>query len=248
MKLFACDFDNTLYRWEKEDRLSHYDTEAIAEFRRSGGLFGVCTGRSLKGITVPCEGIVDFDFYILASGALILDGSFNVIYKSCADRELIKEIFRKYGSEDLSIIHANDTVYSFNDFYELQTQISSFDEIEGDSFYGISIALDSRDDVLKLCDRINREYSGLVCAFANAHIADIVSEGCSKGEALAKVKGYFEADYIASMGDSYNDVPMFKYSDAAFTFPSSVDEVRNEADFLVESVGDAVYKVLEAEI
>ena len=247
MKLFASDFDNTIYFWDRNPRISEEDKAAISRLRDAGGLFGVCTGRSLVGILKPIEGIIDFDFYILASGAFILDGSLNAISRTCVERDIVIEVYKRFANNESSIIHANDTVYSFNGFYELQTRISSFDEIEGDSFYGVSIAPDDPADVKVICDTVNREYGEYLSAYPNRHIADIVSCDCSKGKAIKTVKDYFGAELTAGIGDSFNDIPMFDYSDVSFTFASSHEDVRKSADHTVDSVSEAIDILMEGD-
>ena len=239
MKIFASDFDSTLYFWERDPHISKEDIAAINRFRKEGGLFGVCTGRSLFGIRHPLEGILDLDFYILASGALVLDKDFNEISKTCVDRDIIIEVYERFAGKE-SIIHANDTVYSFSGFYDMHESIKSFDEIEGDSFYGVSIAPDDTADVKTICDAVNREYGEYLSAYPNRHIADIVSCDCSKGKAMKMIRAHFGADITAGIGDSFNDIPLFENCDVSFTFHSSHEDVKSRADHIVGSVNEAL--------
>ena len=86
MLALASDFDNTLYFMWEEAHFKDDDLEAIRKFREAGNLFGVCTGRSWRGITDVTDGVLDLDFYILESGSLILDGNQNVLFKKCLSR------------------------------------------------------------------------------------------------------------------------------------------------------------------
>ena len=71
MKLLASDFDNTLWF---HDHMKERDVKTIKEFQKQGNLFGVCTGRCLQGIVNPSQPYnLEHDFYILLSGALILN-------------------------------------------------------------------------------------------------------------------------------------------------------------------------------
>ena len=47
-RLFVSDFDGTLVR--DDGSISPRNIEAVARFRRSGGIFAVCTGRMLSSI------------------------------------------------------------------------------------------------------------------------------------------------------------------------------------------------------
>ena len=73
MKALASDFDRTLFFYDESG--SYYrleDVQAIKHFQSLGNLFGVCTGRSYKGIEDFNPHQIDYDFYILCSGAKIL--------------------------------------------------------------------------------------------------------------------------------------------------------------------------------
>lgn len=76
MKALASDFDGTLYF---KDGFKEKDLKAIKEFQDHGNLFGICTGRPLSAIIEECQGKINFDFYIVASGALVLDKDQNEV-------------------------------------------------------------------------------------------------------------------------------------------------------------------------
>ena len=87
MKALASDFDRTLFFYDESG--SYYrleDVQAIKHFQSLGNLFGVCTGRSYKGIEDFNPHQIDYDFYILCSGAKILDKEGNLIYQKFIDK------------------------------------------------------------------------------------------------------------------------------------------------------------------
>lgn len=69
---------------------------------------------------------------------------------------------------------------------------------------------------------------------------DVVKRGCSKGNAILKLKDVLGLDYVAGIGDSYNDIPMLESADCAFTFVDSPIIVQDKADQLVGSVSEAI--------
>ena len=72
MIIFASDFDNTLFYHQGENGyIRKEDIEKIEQFQAVGNLFGLCTGRALFDVFFDAKDIIDFDFYILVSGALI---------------------------------------------------------------------------------------------------------------------------------------------------------------------------------
>ena len=86
MKALASDFDRTLFFYDESG--SYYrleDVQAIKHFQSLGNLFGVCTGRSYKGIEDFNPHQIDYDFYILCSGAKILDDEAGKEYTKMID-------------------------------------------------------------------------------------------------------------------------------------------------------------------
>lgn len=67
MKAFASDLDGTLVF---DRKVKDMDKEAIHMFQKKN-MFGVCTGRPICSL-FDIEDI-PFDFYIVSSGALLLD-------------------------------------------------------------------------------------------------------------------------------------------------------------------------------
>lgn len=238
-RVFASDFDGTLYFMRKQEQVSPADAEAIEAFRRQGGLFGVCTGRSLKGVRLAIGDSVRFDFYILVSGALILDGSLKTLSKRCIGRPLLEEICGRYSRYEM-VIQANDTVYTFGYPYPLQTKIDSLDDIEGTDFYGVSMATDSFDEARRVAEEISGRYADSLTVHQNFADVDVVPRDCTKGQALSLIRGHYAAELVGAIGDGHNDIPMLESADMPFTFSSAPAEVRQRACHIVDSVAEAL--------
>ena len=244
MKAFASDFDGTLYfMWEKE-KFKKEDIEQIQSFQKEGHLFGVCTGRSLSGIINPIKNKMQFDFYILASGAVILDKSFQVIYETVIKKDIVKDIYERYKDVVESVIHANDTVYTFVGNYPHQVLIQSIDDIEGDHIYGLSFGTESEEEATKISQEINHIYGHELKAFVNKENIDIVSKNCSKGHALQILKEKWDINHMSAMGDSYNDIPMLIQADTSFTFSNSPKEVQDKVNYIVSGVAEALQIIM----
>ena len=71
----ACfsDIDGTLSFHDLPGRIRLEDRQAIAAFRQTGGLFGVCSGRPLCGLKDLDEAGGICVFFFLGSGAAILE-------------------------------------------------------------------------------------------------------------------------------------------------------------------------------
>ena len=52
---------------------------------------------------------------------------------------------------------------------------------------------------------------------------------------------------MCGIGDSYNDIELLKAADISFCFDYSPIEVKNETDYIVDSVCEAIKIILQAE-
>ena len=73
----------------------------------------------------------------------------------------------------------------------------------------------------------------------------MVAKGCSKGTGIEFVKAHYGIDKMCGIGDSFNDLPMLRQADTSFTFDYSAEKVQAEADYVVNTVADAVKILLK---
>ena len=241
MKAFASDFDGTLYFHREPKGMRREDLDAIRRFQEAGNAFGICTGRSLQGILLALPEPTGFDFYILSSGALVLDRECRPICKHCISRPLMAEIYAAYEKQARIVIQANDTVYTLTEpHYPMQTRIASLDELSDEDIYGFSFGLETAEKAAAIAAELNQRYAGQISAFQNVTNVDIVAAGCSKGSGLRAVREHFQAEMVGGIGDSFNDIPMLESADLAFTFPFAPQPAREAADHIVDSVAEAI--------
>lgn len=251
--VFASDIDGTLYFMGESDwtkRFHPQDIRAIKGFHEHGGLFGVSTGRSLEGVDSAVRGIIDIDFYILASGALILDAQHQPIAMQELAHDVIKDINLQFRDRTDMIIQANSTVYTLGNPISIhQIHVEDVDEIPGHLF-GLSFGTDSCQTARNLANEVNRDYGDTVKAYLNVRNVDIVAKECSKGTALETVRRELGASRVGAIGDSYNDIPMLEQADIAFTFKRSPLDVKTRVVHmshgeLVDGVDEAIKKFCE---
>lgn len=249
-KLFASDFDGTLHFWETDNQylVSPTDTQAILDFQAAGGLFGVCTGRPLFGLTrqtdvAPGLGF-SFDFYIATTGAAIWDRDRQLIWNKTIPREVAEELYRTFSpmakAHDQALVCASEDYWSFTDYTEwpLRTT-SSFDDIEG-PFYGYAMETETIEIAQEAAAMVNERYAGIVTAYVNLASIDVVPAECSKGTGLLKAAEYFGATMTAGIGDSFNDLELLDAADVAYTFNNSDSEMHGHADVLIDSAAEAI--------
>ncbi len=239
MLAFASDFDETLYFHRQDPHLHQEDLDAISRFQEEGNLFGTCSGRSYQGILQSLEGKIRFDFYVMVSGALLLDRDGAVLEKRCMDRDVCFSIYHRYQEIGPMVFQAGNTVYSLGEsYYPMQTRISSLEEIPED-LYGLSLAAGNPERAQRIADEINATYP-CVSAFRNVFYVDIIPAGCSKGLGLARIKAHFPISRLGGMGDSYNDIPLLSACDQAYTFPHVPEQVKEASQVITDSVAQAL--------
>ncbi len=243
MIALASDFDGTLFFDKEGFEFKEEDIKAISRFQDAGHLFGICTGRPLIGIREPVKERIHFDFYIVSSGAVILDRDLQVIDEKCLSREVLNHIYEDFKDVCRVAVQANQKIYSFHGLIPMpikQDIISSPDEIIGDELYGLSLETDNEEKAFQVCQRIQEKYGDFVDAYQNIRYVDVVSKGCSKGLAIQNFIQKDHIDLMGGIGDSYNDLPMLEVVDEAFTFHHSPEVVKKSADHLVDSVAQAI--------
>lgn len=244
MLALASDFDHTIY-FDKEDvPLKPQTVSAIKKLRRAGNLFGFCTGRLKDQQLMQVADVLEADFYILISGALILDKNRETVYGCPMDPELLEELNRRYTSGYGAAILTKDEMYIIGKNRPYGTQITSLGEIK-EKVYGYSLELPTPEMAHEIAAEIKEKYPGRLNAFPNKWYLDIVSAGCSKGTGIAFVKNHFGIDIMSGIGDSYNDVPMLQEVDISFTFTYSPEQVQRQADNIVGSAAEAIEILLK---
>lgn len=243
MKVLASDFDGTLFF---DGKFKDNDLKKIKEFQKAGNLFGLCSGRPFEGVTKVCEGYIDFDFFILCTGALVLNKNHEVLFKSTITDQILKAFYHQYKNQYPIYIQANYKIYTFEEVQMdgiVRQQISSLDEVEGD-IYGISMYALTEENAAKVCQEINQLFPELT-PHQNKEFIDITEKGCSKGLGIEKLKETFHLSDIAGIGDSYNDIPMLETVDHSFTFHSSPECIQNIVDHVVEGIDEAIDILLQ---
>lgn len=247
MKLLASDFDNTLY-FNETPAFHPEDLAAIHRFQAAGNLFGICTGRNLTAITDATAGLIDFDFFILNNGSVILDRTQKVCYQEDIPTELAIKVMHHFDHlASFAMVDQGIYQYHFDHAWPGSgvRLIEDLHEIRESGVHNFSFHLDSVEETRRITNEINQ--LGLpITAFQNVIDIDVVAQGNSKGRALKLVQQQYQiADSdLACIGDSYNDLPMLTASDQSFTFNDSPTSVRQAATYTVTSLAQAVAELL----
>lgn len=248
-KILASDLDGTLiYYGELRDD----EKKAIFKLKEVGHIFGVSTGRPYNGVEFLKEKYnLEIDFYVLLNGAFILDKDLNVLKHEKIDFSIVKIICNRYlDCSGIGIDSGYLTSILIGDkcSYKNNVNIESIDKLKDGSASLISLNFSNLDlDLVeKICLDLNKEFGEYIEAYRNSYYVDVVPKGCSKGNGVKLVANILniDLDFVYTIGDSFNDVSMFKISNNSFTFPNVEEKLKEHANFIVESVSDCIYKYL----
>ena len=247
-KLFASDFDNTIYFHGETPPIREETVDAIKRFQTAGNLFGICTGRPARGLSAYFDGLFRPDFVIGSSGGMILDREGRTILEQTLPFDVLREIEEMGRIAGFAgAVHADgkflllDTAESL---FKNMPRIRSLTEIECRPVYGISFLTESNRIAEQFAESVRARFSGSVGVWQNRTAIDINAAGCSKGTALRKITEFLHADRSYGMGDSLNDLPLLSGADMGFTFRTAPEALRRKAGRLADSAAEAILYAL----
>ncbi len=243
-RLFASDFDGTIYFRENEEKIDPRFVETVENFQKQGHLFGYCSGRPALKIEAPEVTLPHPDFIISTSGSLILDKEKRVIFEKTIPYHVISDLFEYAVERHLyPKVHSEGNIY-IKDALPYFTigfeKIENVDLLKEKRIHGISFEVKTFEEAQKITAFVNETYGNDVIAYQNMDNIDITAKGCSKGNGIKFVKQYFSVSQTYGIGDSLNDIPLMEGADVGFTFPWTDIELQKKADHIVDSVVDAI--------
>lgn len=251
-KIIFCDLDGTLI--ENHALIDPNIATAIKQFRQDN-LFVINTGRNLDE---AYQNLVDlgvpFDYLILNNGGHIIDENQNEIVK--------KEITPAIGAAVMKVLKGNAglnlTFYNGSNTYlkeghetkilvdgTFKTAQDDFDEaFEASKSYDIICAFQQNREI-DVVQRIMKELENVaVTCNLNDIYLDISPEGSTKGNGARYLMEYLDFKGTCyGIGDSYNDISMFEVVDFGVTFTHCLEQIKEQADLIVSSVGELIKKV-----
>ena len=248
MKLLASDFDNTLWFY---DNMKDKDVKAIHTFQKKGNLFGLCTGRSLKGVIEPSKPYhITYDFYILLSGAQILNRNKDIIFEKTIPLQIVKDVYELLNHQEISIVYNNEIYKLYQ--HRIDTRgiyIHSLEEIPATDINSFSFHYEDNEIplVTQAALSINQKFGQYITAFQNNQHIDIVAKGCSKGEGIKIIQDFFhlEDHQMYAIGDSWNDLPMLSRIQNSFTFTYAPKDVQKQSKYIVHTLSQAIDMIKE---
>lgn len=257
-KILFSDIDGTLVKGNTP--ISSKDQEAIKKLRKKGHYFSFCTGRNSQE-TKQITPYFEYDYLVLNNGAMIVDKNDQILYrkqiKNKTAKEILNKSIQKYPYLNYTFFDGKQT-YGFINQKTCQLTKEGYQEIEGDF---LNILNNTKEDIDIVCifhpkeklneikeiqKQINQKYPG-IHATLNVVYLDITVD-CTKGTGLQKLCMFLKDKVISySIGDSFNDLDMFKKSDHAYTFKHVEQSIKENTEKQVNYVYEVIDTMLEGE-
>lgn len=257
MKLLASDFDRTLffhpYGFKKAD------LRAIKEMQAKGYLFGVATGRSLKGVSrVSRLAPIHYDFYVCTSGSMIYDDQRHLIYERTIDAKIVQELCAQVDACATIVCGQKTLLYHgamlgaarfVKNIITSQGLITRLEEISNATIHAFSFHfLPSQQEEAKAWTRmINARYGSFVSAYQNKYHVDVTAAHISKGTGLRFLEAYFQIahEHVYAIGDTTNDIPMMIQAAHSYAINGAPLDVQAVCDRMVPSVGACIEELMK---
>lgn len=251
MKILISDIDKTFYFSGVEKRISDEDIQAIKAFQSQGNLFGVCTGRSMSGMQNILKNYdVHLDFMVLSSGAIIINNKGEYIKNVTISNEHVISLLESIKQYPINYSLTKDTNFYYkNDTLDKQGdtvfRLHSLEDIKESFYHSLAIQFDDHQTIIEVANYLRNNFE--VEVNQNELSLDVSPKGCDKGTGIHQLVEYLGVDEsnVYGIGDSYNDLPMFKAVHYSFTFQRSPDEVKKKANELINSLAEAIDRLLK---
>lgn len=256
-KIIFCDMDGTII--EDKELYHHKDIENLCKLQEQGHYVVFNTGRNLQEFLMSAKTLnLPYDYAILSNGGHIIDKDLNDIAKFTIDTSIACQIIEAAMQYDFRIYYydGNRTMSYYNgqSYVYRENSIHGFEAIDLDFVesykkcqeFGI-IALNQEDlgteKMLKFKAFIDDKFGSEITAIQNQYYLDICPANCSKGTGVEQLSFLNATTY--GVGDSYNDISMFKKVDHAYTFNRVNDEIKKHANHYVDYVYEIVDEMLK---
>ena len=193
MKILISDFDGTFLDHNFEENIKF-----IQEFVEHGNIFIIATGRNITSLQkVICNYNIPFSYLIQNDGGIILNSTYQEIYRNDFESELCKELMVQLNNSSIFENVFCDTGYSYK-----KEVTNKANRIIG--------KIKERESANKYLKELKEIYDNKIYAYLSNNWINITSGNNDKVTAiewLVKYNDWSKKD-IYTVGDSVNDLRM----------------------------------------
>ena len=260
--LFISDFDGTLVRGD--GTISKKNIEAIAKYRKAGGVFAVCTGRMLgsilprlkeldlkEGLVVAYQGATIAD---IKTGELLKNDGFSRGDALEAVRYLEKEDhhIHIYTVDELFCNRDDELLHVYEEICGVKGRVVDIPLSEYMQRHDLSVVKvlamiepEKRDALQERLQRALGERFFATCS--SDWLVEVMPAGQDKSAAVDFLSEYYGVprENIAAIGDQLNDLPMLARAGGRFAVENAQEPLKKIATVVPSVEEDGVaYAIL----
>lgn len=243
-KIVFIDVDGTMYH-AHEDSISESIKQKLKEASEYVDLF-VSTGRCGLALTCLREAKKYFKGFVLSNGSYVTYDNKLVSEKIVEKSDLIKlievakELNSNIGLITDKIIYVNEMTDIVD--YALTPRDHNSIEVVNDYNFNLDIKYNmawSFDELDKINEMEKRLPSNFTFFKWGKIGSDIVLNNTTKALGIMELLRYLKGDYITyAIGDSGNDIPMFKLVDNPICMGNGTDQAKEHAKYITKTLSD----------
>ena len=270
IKLFISDLDGTLiHKAKKNLEPNEENVKAVKILKENNVEFAIATGRLDKHILEVEKHVDSKNYRIGVNGGTIYDKENNLILENAfefKDIKNIKEELEKNYIKQINFMVLLTTkgqryikysnilkrmvcFYGYEKKFKALLYLESLlEELESSNIKIIKVLINTKKEKKYTLEKEFKEkFNGFEVAISGPHSIEIGPKENNKGRAIQIImeKEKLTRDEVAFIGDSYNDLSAFKVCEYSFAMSHADDKIKSKAKYVVESVAEAVTKVVE---
>ncbi|SEB16605.1 hypothetical protein SAMN05421743_12243 [Thalassobacillus cyri] len=253
IKLFVSDLDGTLLG------MNHYikekDIHAIRELVEKGVNLAIASGRMDHEIVDILERIGQPGHRVSQNGAFVYTADNTPIEAKTFEMDVAQQVYRDIVKEpmvttvstaDQTFTHQRNKwidLISEQLIHDIQVNPKLADRLGVDVDASKITVHGEEADVMALEKRITQKYGEqLDCFVSHETCVDLVPKDISKASGLKALldKTGLQAEQLAVIGDSFNDIPMFQLAPHSYAMSTAHPEVQRQASKVVDHVYEAI--------
>lgn len=249
MKLFAADYDGTLFQ---NDQVDPYTLEMIANFKAAGNIFVIATGRSIGSILSQAKiHQIPFDYIIGNNGSLAINHKEELLFIKLMEFSIVQQIVELLPKDTVSYYGVSDGFnVGLHDYLSQEERqynnIVDINELmKGKNAVGIFVRFINQFHAQSYAKMLNQQFPLVIKAYNFFDYVDILNYGVTKRTGIQLLLDNLNLDVdVYTMGDSFNDIPMIKGFNG-FGVTSGEAEVKEVATLSFDTVGQALAYLMD---
>lgn len=267
ISLIATDLDGTFLA--KNSVVTEENLNAVEVFKNKNVVTIPITGRTLFEIPEKIRNNSNFRYFVFSNGAGIYDKEKGTIFYEPIENKDAKTIFNILNSYDTLI-----EIYSFGnplidknkfnnksfDYYNVdKNYISCMIEtrVPLDDFYNIinkddimvemfNVFFKNKKDRQECLDKLSY-FEGVEVTTSMDSNLEIIKKGVNKGSTLENLCNILNIDtnFVIALGDSKNDISMFKKAGTKLAVRNACNELKSIADTIICNNNENIIEYLQ---